>query len=249
LNDVTLDPEETGFLLTKRVKFKGELLPRFRDAPVAPHFKMTLSEGYKATSWGQQLSAVLSYLTDVPSFSMLKRVTLLSEPMTGSGPFIGGSMAHAEMKAQPQSVSLTEDLLKEALSIVEGLTSDPSKELVLRAIGWYSRGVADTSADLMFKFMDHWISLETLSNTYRGKVKPTKCRSCGQTLSKRPVRSVLREFLTSLGYQESVQDIMKCSDIRNRLFHRADAEDEARDMQPILTLTLRNCILKTLKNE
>ncbi len=244
LESIKIEPTQTGFLLTKTVEFQGEYLPRFRDAPVDSGFKMTLSEGYKAIEWAKNVAAALSLLTKAPTFTMLKTVTQVSEPVERDGQLKISSMGHGEQTAEPPKVPLTVDLLRDALELVEKL-SDSSKELLLRAIGWYARGIADT--DPVYKFMDHWIALETLSNIYVGNIEPTKCSKCQTVLNRRPSRAVLREFLKSLGYDKFTNEVIKCSGIRANLFHRAGAEEDARSMQPTLSEHLRDCLFKSLQ--
>jgi hypothetical protein len=249
LNDIRIEPNETGFLLTKTLEFQGDLLPKFRDAPITDEFKMTLSEGYRVRTWAQNLAAILSLLTDVPASPMLKTVNQVSDPIPKRSHFTISGMAHAESFAEPREVPLTTELLGNALELVQKLSSTPQMELFLRAIGWYARGVADT--DLIYKFKHHWIALETLSNTYdgNGNIHPRKCTNCGKTLNKRPSGSVMRAFLLSLGVQEFTGDVVRCSVIRGRLFHGAGAaEEEAITMQPILSGALRRCIFESLKN-
>ncbi len=202
-------------------------------------FQRTLSVGYRVGSWAQTLAEALCLIKGVPVLSMLKNVNQIPEIPPKGRFFTVSGMAHAELKAEPEKVNLTMELLKDAVELVRRVSSNASMELFHRAMSWYARDVADS--DLVDKFIDHWIALETLSNTYHGPVEARNCPHCGNIIDPKPDRAVLRGFLNHLGLQAHTKTVMECSDIRGRLFHEARATEEARSMQPILTEALRQC--------
>lgn len=244
IDKVTIEPEENGFLLKKTVEPHEQDLSFGPQGAPSPEFQRTLSVGYKVASWAQTLAEALSLMNGVPVFSMLKNVNQLPETPPEGQLFIVSGMAHAEMKAEPVEVTLTPEILKDAVGLVQRISSDPSMELFHRAMSWYARGIADS--DLVDKFIDHWIALETLSNTYEGPVDPRKCPYCDNVIDPKPDRAVLRAFLHHLKLQDFTETVMESSGIRGRLFHEARATEEARSMQPLLTNALRHCLFRCL---
>ena len=199
---------------------------------------------YEVGSWARTLAEALSLLKGIPVFSMLKNVNPILETPPKGQLFIVSGMAHAELKAGPVEATLTPEILRDAIGLVERISSDTSMELFHRAMSWYARGVADS--DLVDKFIDHWIALETLSNTYEGPVDSRKCPRCDSVIDPKPDRAVLRAFLNHLDLQNLTETVMESSGIRGRLFHEARATEEARSMQPILTEALKHCLFKCL---
>lgn len=132
------------------------------------------------------------------------------------------------------------ELTKQILRINE---TDHSKAEVLgRVLRWYARGTSD--ADSLDKFIDYWIALEALADSYEGKVEPFDCDVCGHTINPRPVNGVLRAYLRSLEMIEEAKRISALAEVRSNLFH--EASTKALDYLPEVQAILKSCIQKEL---
>jgi hypothetical protein len=229
LGEISIEPSADGVVLTKRVR--AESLRQAEE---------------DMRSWSVVFSEALAVERGFTAqFRLLNTTQLPEQSLSGEVLLTVSAAAHADFRIKPE-VPLTIDLLRDALVLMEKIASFPPNDLVRRASNWYSVGTQDP--DPINKFMAHWVSLETLSQTYQGEVEPTKCANpeCGRDLNPRPDGAVLREFLKALGFNQSVVGIAKkISEIRGRLFHKAGAVSEARSMQPVLSDLLKECLKRT----
>lgn len=143
------------------------------------------------------------------------------------------------------TVSLEADEISTTLEVAEKLNAQNPDSLVMRAANWYVRGQADS--DPLDRFIDHWIGLETLSNTYSGQVDPSRCMCCDNIINSRPHGGVLRAFLSNRGLGHKAELAMELANIRGKLFHVATAVEQAVSKLPDLTSLLQESLLASLR--
>jgi hypothetical protein len=140
---------------------------------------------------------------------------------------------------------VTEDEILKALQLTPGIQSRQSeKDPWRRALNWYVRGVSDS--DRTDKFIDFWISLETLSQLYDGHVEPYRCPHCDEITNPRPDARVVLAFLSDLKIKMPGNLVNVLTKIRGPLFHDAKAMKEAQTIQALLKSVLSECLIKTL---
>jgi hypothetical protein len=239
-DDVKIEPADFGFVLKKTVGSEEKWTSGAPPDWIVQTSNEAFHAGYKVKQWAETLADTFALIKGVPVQTMLKGATQVSEPVWEGNLGWISAMAHSESRAEPAEEPLTEGVFVSALEMMQRMTVDPSKELLSRAMSWYSRGLRET--DLVDKFIDHWVALETLSNTYTGPTEPRKCPHCDNIIDRRPDRAVLRGFLKGLGLQGNWKIAMQYSDIRGRLLHEAKATNEAASQQPLLTNLLKLCL-------
>ena len=239
-DNVKIEPADYGFLLKKTVESEERWISGSPPHWILQTSNEAFSAGYKVKEWAETLADTLALIKGVPVQAVLRGATQVSEPVWKGEIGTVSAMSHMESKAEPVQEPLTEGVFTSASDLVQKITADPSKELFSRAMSWYSRGLRET--DLVDKFIDHWIALETLSNTYTGPTEPKKCPYCNEVVDPKPDRAIVRGFLKSLGLQGNQKIAMKCNDIRGRLLHEAKATSEATALQPLLTNLLKTCL-------
>ncbi len=125
--------------------------------------------------------------------------------------------------------------------MAERLTGRPKSEILRRVLRWWSRGVGDS--DSVDTFVDFWVALEALADSYEGNnVQPQTCE-CGRLIKSRPINGVLRAYLRFLGMNDDAELISKLSSARADLIHYALSE-EALKYLPEVSRILKTCIQK-----
>lgn len=131
-----------------------------------------------------------------------------------------------------------------ALELVRRLENHRRGEVLTRALRWFSRGIGDT--DSIDKFVDYWVALEALVNSYEGTdVEPHLCQTCGHVINPRPIGGLSRAYLNSLGMLKEAELMSNLSPRRGELFHRALAAralESLADVQGIL----KTCIVREI---
>lgn len=128
-----------------------------------------------------------------------------------------------------------------AFDLAKRIPGHKKADVLARVLRWHARGTSDS--DSVDKFVDYWVALETLANSYEAEVVPEVCR-CGRTVRKRPVNGILRAYLESLGMVEAADRISTLGQARGKLFHVASTEalEYLSEVQGIL----KTCIQKEL---
>lgn len=198
----------------------------------------------RAALWGRALGDAIALITYHSADFSITESFEISEP----GADTYGSRFHTPTIIRPlETPVMAEELLKAATMIPgiqsRGSDTDPWR----RALSWYVRGIKDQ--DPTDKFMDHWISLETLSKLYAGPVEPGKCPHCGEVTNPRPDARVVMAFLQDLKVEVPSNLVKLLTGIRGPLFHDARAMKEAGAIQPILRGVLSECLVKTLERK
>jgi len=134
-----------------------------------------------------------------------------------------GIIEQPARKGQPQTVALgfghvtatahivvgaTQDDFESSLMLTARVRNHPKSELLTRCLRWYARGIRDS--DNLDRFVDSWIALEALANSYEGNVEPD-VRQCGRVIRSRPVNGLMRTYLRSLGMNDQVESISRLS--------------------------------------
>ncbi len=192
--------------------------------------------------WGRALGNAIALVTFHSVDFSIKESIEVPEP----GAETYGSRFHTPTIIRPLEVPVMEEELLKAGGLLQGIQAhesdtDPWK----RAMSWYVRGIKDQ--DLTDKFMDYWISLETLSKLYDGPVEPITCHNCGQVTNARPDGRVVMAFLDDLKVNVPANLLKLLTKIRGPLFHDARAMKEAEAIQPVLKGVLSECLVKTLQ--
>ncbi len=129
-----------------------------------------------------------------------------------------------------------------AIELAKRIPGHKKADVLARVLRWHARGTSDS--DSVDKFVDYWIALETLADSYGDKVEPYVCQDCGYTVNQRPVNGVLRAYLRSLEMVEAAERISTLAEARAKLFHEAStrALEYLSEVQGIL----KTCIQKEL---
>jgi len=129
-----------------------------------------------------------------------------------------------------------------AMELAKQVLSHGKAEVLGRVLRWHARGTTDT--DSLDKFVDYWIALEVLADSYKGDVEAYVCPKCKHVLNPRPVNGVLRAYLRFLGMKEAADRLSDFSDERAKLFH--EASPKALEHLPEVLSILKTCIQKEL---
>jgi len=129
-----------------------------------------------------------------------------------------------------------------AVNLTAQVLSHDKAELLGRVLRWYVRGTAD--ADGLDRFVDFWIALEALANSYQGDVEVSVCPKCKHVLNPRPVNGILRAYLKSLEMNEAAERVTGLSNERAKLFH--EASPKALEHLPEVQNILKTCIQKEI---
>lgn len=176
---------------------------------------------------------------------LLNIITLQTNSAFNLGPFDHNpgdksmSSQHNEMMMQPPYQELMEGTIGKAIELknkVDLMTSE-RKELMIRTIDWYSRGVKEY--DLINSFANFWIGFESLSY-WLGKGPSFKCPECGHQIHSSSIRGRIREFLKSTGLSNEEKTALKLYEIRNDLFHNA------KNFDPQMRINLRELLKKCI---
>lgn len=128
------------------------------------------------------------------------------------------------------------------VDLTKRVTGHDKAEVLGRVLRWYARGASDI--DGVDKFVDYWVALEALADSYEGQVEAHNCQNCGHTINPRPVSGILRAYLRSLGMSEAADRVSTLQDARSELVHEAStrALEHLAEAQGIL----KNCIQREL---
>jgi hypothetical protein len=194
--------------------------------------------------WARALGDAIALVTFHSVDFSIKESFEIPEP----GAETYGSRSHTPTIIRPFEIPVMENELLKAGELLEGVQAHGSDtDPWRRAMSWYVRGIKDQ--DPTDKFLDHWISLETLSKLYVGPVEPVKCRKCGEITNMRPDARVVMAFLQDLKVDVPANLVKLLTGIRGPLFHDARAMKEAGTIQPLLRGVLRECLVKTLERQ
>jgi len=131
-----------------------------------------------------------------------------------------GELIRFKIKPIPQIKKTDAECTEKLLKDISNLNPD-LRELALRALRWYRRGLLDE--DPIDRFIDYWIALETIGNHFAPKVKPTL-----------KVRQTLMRHIT----KQKADDMI---DLRGKLFH-SGMEDKVANKCLQLKETIRKLI-------
>jgi hypothetical protein len=128
------------------------------------------------------------------------------------------------------------------VDLTSRVTSHSKAEVLERVLRWYARGSIDT--DSIDKFLDYWVALEALADSYEGKVQPHECQKCGHTVNPRLINGVQRAYLESLGMIEEAGKVSTLAQARGKLFHEGSvgALKYLSEVQAVL----KSCVQKEL---
>lgn len=146
---------------------------------------------------------------------------------------------HNDIMMQPPYQELTEETIGKTIDLknkVDSLDSE-KKELMIRTIDWYSRGVKEY--DLINSFANFWIGFESLSYWF-GQGPSFKCPKCEHQIHPSSIRGRIREFLNKIGLSAEEKMALKLYDIRNDLFHNA------KNFEPQMRINLRELLKKCI---
>ena len=137
-----------------------------------------------------------------------------------------GELISFKIKPIPQikktDAECTEKLLKDISNLNPSL-----RELALRALRWYRRGLLDE--DPIDRFIDYWIALEAIGHHFAPKVNPNS-----------KVRQTLMRHIT----KQEADGMIK---LRGKLFH-SGMEDKVANKCPRLEEILRKLIKETVEH-
>jgi len=228
VDGVEIEPRKNGFLLKKIVEAQSDIFGE-NDARL----------------WAQRLGKALSLVKNLSVEIAVFAIKRIPDSSADERYPYTLERASAKLPVAPLEIPLTEDILREAFSIVKQMEFPALDDHIDRAISWFARGLA--VPDIVDKFIDHWIGLEALSKAYQGRVGPETCKCCGAVTNSRPNAAVLRGFLDSVGLKGYDKIASKLGRIRGSLFHSAKAMEEAQSMQPVLASLLKECLLRSLR--
>lgn len=118
--------------------------------------------------------------------------------------------------------------------------------LLIRVLRWFARGAADP--DPIDKFIDYWVGLEALANSYHGDVAPRICEACGHTLDPRPVTGLLRAYFTSLDLRDEAGKVSELQSNRSDLLHEG-LESRALESLTEVQRILQSSIEREIKSQ
>jgi len=186
---------------------------------------------------------LLDSLTFVKGPSLRYSLVRMTQKPTADGGALGGQLLTHEafMGLSMILVATTnQDGINPALEMARQVSNHPKSELLTRVLRWYSRGVSDS--DNVDRFVDFWVALEALADSYEGEdIQPHICQ-CGRLINLRPINGVMRAYLKSLGMKEDAELVSTISSARGDLFHRAltpDALKHIPDVQRILKICIQ----------
>lgn len=131
-----------------------------------------------------------------------------------------------------------------ALELAKHMQSHQKAKVLTRALRWFSQGIGDH--DNIDKFVDCWVALELLANSYEGRdIEAHRCQGCGHVINPRPRGGLLRAYLKSLGMIKEAESISTLSSGRGELFHDALATHALESLTEVQRI-LKTCIQREI---
>lgn len=117
------------------------------------------------------------------------------------------------------------------------------KNSLATSLHWYCRGLSES--DLTDRFVDYWVAMEVLANSYPATVDAQICRNCGVELRSRPYSGLLREYLREIGMRTESTRVDDYEQKRGDLFHSGRTEGALEVLQEIEQV-LRTCFQREI---
>jgi hypothetical protein len=190
----------------------------------------------KAVAKVQLLVDAITFTKGPSSHYNLSKVTQLPTKQAGSPQVLTSEVS---ISASAYFVLKTgREGIADGVSLAGQVLRNEKAEVLTRVLRWYARATAET--DTTDKFIDYWIALEALADSYTGEVDAYECPRCEHVLNPRPVNGLLRAYLRSLGMNQAADRIPALAGLRGKLFHEAltGASEYIQEVQEML----RNCI-------
>ena len=117
------------------------------------------------------------------------------------------------------------------------------KNPLATALHWYCRGLSES--DLTDRFVDYWVAMEVLANSYPATVEAQTCGNCGVELRSRTYSGLLREYLREIGMRTESARVDYYEQKRGDLFHSGRTEG-AVEVLPEIEQVLRTCFRREI---
>jgi hypothetical protein len=223
LDGYQFSPRPEGFSLVFSIDAaSNEAAKKYSDA------KVQLLMDCITFAKGQSLQYHISQVTEMPGKKPGSQVVTAQVFITAT--------AHVVLTEGKAGIVPAVELAKQVLS-------HDKAEVLGRVLRWHARGTTDT--DSLDKFVDYWIAMEVLADSYEGDdVEAYVCPKCNHVLNPRPVNGVLRAYLRFLGMKEAADRVSDFSYERAKLFH--EASPKALEHLPEVLGILKACIQKEL---